>query len=105
MERDNKYDANSAFMEISPMEKHVVSSFLMNNGFSVFGAQQIAAGNLVSDPQDRQLLASLLAQLAQSPQGHVEYNKATHGSSQDYVEYNKASYSSSQGYRKLKIDF
>ena len=62
-----KYDGLPESMAISPIDKHAVSSFLMNNGVSMIGAQQFAAGDYVNDPQDRKLLANLLAQMVQGP--------------------------------------
>ncbi len=59
------FDLNPLALEVLPAQKHALTSFLMNNGVSVIGAQQFADGLYIVSPRDRKLLASLMSRIVQ----------------------------------------
>ena len=56
----------TANASVLPAEQQALRTFLISGGVSSAGAQEFAAGNYVNNPQDRRLLAKLLASIAKS---------------------------------------
>ena len=64
-----------------PIDIHRVQSILLNFGGSLLGAQQFLAGQIVTNPADRQALAQMVVDLSNHSRGGgmVRADKNLHG--------------------------
>ena len=53
-----------------PIDVHRVQSLLLSFGGSFFGAQQLLAGQIVTNPADRQALAQMVVELSNHSRGN-----------------------------------